>query len=98
MDAVLLAAGLGTRLRPHTLDDAQAAVAGARPADPRLDARGAAETGGSGRRGNALSRRASGASICVGNRIFKEWATVPQGDPRGTGDALRKCRDADSLG
>src|SRR5205823_4979102 len=23
---------------------------------------------------------------------FREWATVPQGDPQGTGDALRKCR------
>jgi len=23
---------------------------------------------------------------------FREWAVVPQGDPKGTGDALRKCR------
>jgi bifunctional UDP-N-acetylglucosamine pyrophosphorylase/glucosamine-1-phosphate N-acetyltransferase len=25
-------------------------------------------------------------------RYFKEWMTVPQGEPRGTGDALRRCR------
>jgi bifunctional UDP-N-acetylglucosamine pyrophosphorylase/glucosamine-1-phosphate N-acetyltransferase len=28
-----------------------------------------------------------------GQAYFKEWVTVPQGEPRGTGDALRKCRE-----
>ena len=37
MDAVILAAGLGTRLRPRTADHPRAATGGARPADPRLD-------------------------------------------------------------
>jgi NDP-sugar pyrophosphorylase family protein len=26
--------------------------------------------------------------------FFTKWTAVPQGEPRGTGDALRRCRDA----
>src|SRR5581483_79746 len=28
-----------------------------------------------------------------GQTFFRDWATVPQGEPRGTGDALRRCRE-----
>src|SRR5205807_224811 len=27
-------------------------------------------------------------------RFFSQWTAVPQGEPRGTGDALRRCRDS----
>src|SRR5262249_17722336 len=29
-----------------------------------------------------------------GQKHFAEWVTVPQHEPRGTGDALRRCRGA----
>jgi hypothetical protein len=51
MDAVILAAGLGTRLRPHT-DDSQASASGSGPAPARLDfGRPAAFGGPRARRG-----------------------------------------------
>src|SRR5216684_2491715 len=56
MDAVLLAAGLGTRLRPHTLTTPKPLLA-------------------------------------VQGRPILDWTLGPQGTPRGTGDALRKCRE-----
>ena len=91
MDAVLLCAGLGTRLRPHTLTTPKPLL----PVQSRpiLD-----WTLG------ALPKEVDRVIVVVhylaeqiesylgGQRRFAQWATVPQGDPRGTGDALRKCQ------
>jgi len=92
MDAVLLAAGLGTRLRPHTLTTPKPLlpVQGRPILDWTL---------------GALPKRVDRVVVVThylaeqvdqylrGQSFFKEWVTVPQGDPRGTGDALRKCKD-----
>jgi NDP-sugar pyrophosphorylase family protein len=92
MDAVLLAAGLGTRLRPHTLATPKPLlpVQGRPILDWTL---------------GALPRAVDRVVVVVHylaeqvehylrtQTHFKEWAIVPQVDPRGTGDALRKCRE-----
>jgi len=92
MDAILLAAGLGTRLRPHTLHTPKPllAVRGRPILDWTL---------------GALPRSVDRVVVVVhylAEQIeqylhrqtrFAEWAIVPQGEPRGTGDALRRCRD-----
>ena len=92
MDAVLLAAGLGTRLRPHTLTTPKPLlpVQGRPILDWTL---------------GALPKSVDRVVVVVHylaeqveqylrtQTYFKEWAIVPQGDPRGTGDALRKCRE-----
>jgi NDP-sugar pyrophosphorylase family protein len=91
MDAILLAAGLGTRLRPHTLHTPKPllAVRGRPILDWTL---------------GALPKNVDRVIVVIhylaeqmeqylsGQRHFKEWVTVPQGEPRGTGDALRRCR------
>lgn len=91
MDAVLLAAGLGTRLRPHTLTTPKPLlpVQGRPILDWTL---------------GALPRVVDRVVVVVhylaeqveeylrGQRHVAEWVMVPQGDPRGTGDALRKCK------
>jgi bifunctional UDP-N-acetylglucosamine pyrophosphorylase/glucosamine-1-phosphate N-acetyltransferase len=92
MDAVLLAAGLGTRLRPHTLTTPKPLllVQGRPILDWTL---------------GALPRSVDRVVVVVhylADQVeaylqqqthFKEWAIVPQGTPQGTGDALRKCRE-----
>ena len=92
MDAILLAAGLGTRLRPHTLHTPKPllAVRGRPILDWTL---------------GALPETVDRVIVVVhylGEQIeaylrmqkyFREWAVVPQGEPRGTGDALRRCRE-----
>src|SRR5437870_4008926 len=92
MDAVLLAAGLGTRLRPHTLTTPKPllSVQGRPILDWTL---------------GALPRSVDRVVVVVhylaeqvesylrGQTWFKDWAIVPQGKPQGTGDALRKCRE-----
>jgi NDP-sugar pyrophosphorylase family protein len=92
MDAVLLAAGLGTRLRPHTLTTPKPLLpVQGRPildwtlgALPKTVDRVVVVTHFLAEQVDAYMR---------GQTYFKEWVTVPQGDPRGTGDALRKCRE-----
>lgn len=92
MDAILLAAGLGTRLRPHTLTTPKPLLPvqgrpildwtlGALP--PSVD-RVVVVT-------HYLAEQVE--NYLRGQTFFKEWVTVPQGTPQGTGDALRKCRD-----
>ncbi len=92
MDAILLAAGLGTRLRPHTLTTPK----------PLLPVRGRPILDWTL---GALPRGVDRVVVVVHylaeqveaylreQRHFKEWAVVPQGEPRGTGDALRRCRE-----
>jgi|SRR5262245_14930717 len=93
MDAILLAAGLGTRLRPHTEKTPKPLlpvqgrpildwIVGALPA--RVD-RIIVVTHYLGEQVAEYLRR---------QKRFADWTVVPQGDPRGTGDALRRCQDA----
>jgi bifunctional UDP-N-acetylglucosamine pyrophosphorylase/glucosamine-1-phosphate N-acetyltransferase len=91
MDAIILAAGLGTRLRPHTLTTPK----------PLLPVRGRPILDWSL---SALPRVVDRVLVVVhylaeqvvaylqGQRHFAAWQTVPQHQPRGTGDALRLCR------
>lgn len=92
MDAILLAAGLGTRLRPHTLTTPK-------PLLPVLGRPILDWTFG------ALPTPVDRVIVVVHylaekvedflrqQSFFTDWVTVPQGEPRGTGDALRRCRD-----
>jgi bifunctional UDP-N-acetylglucosamine pyrophosphorylase/glucosamine-1-phosphate N-acetyltransferase len=91
MDAILLAAGLGTRLRPHTEKTPKPLLAvQGRPildwtlgALPRSVDRVIVVTHYLAEQIDAYLRMQT---------HFKNWVTVPQGDPQGTGDAFRKCQ------
>ncbi len=91
MDAVLLAAGLGTRLRPHTettpkpLLDVQGR--------PILDWTLGALPASVDRLVVVVHYLAEQVEAYLQRQThFKNWVIVPQGTPRGTGDALRKCQ------
>ena len=91
MDAVILAAGLGTRLRPHTLATPKPLlpIQGRPILDWTL---------------GALPRDVERVVVVVNylaeqiedylskQKHFANWAAVRQLQPRGTGDALRCCR------
>ena len=91
MDAVILAAGLGTRLRPHTLTTPKPLlpvrnrpildwILGALP--PRVE-----------RVIVVVHYLAEQVVDYLGSQAwFTEFVTVFQDKPRGTGDALRQCR------
>jgi bifunctional UDP-N-acetylglucosamine pyrophosphorylase/glucosamine-1-phosphate N-acetyltransferase len=92
MDAIILAAGLGTRLRPHTLTTPK----------PLLPVQGRPILDWSL---GALPPEVDHVLVVVhylaeqieaylrGQTRFRDWAAVPQGEPRGTGHAFRCCRD-----
>jgi bifunctional UDP-N-acetylglucosamine pyrophosphorylase/glucosamine-1-phosphate N-acetyltransferase len=92
MDAIILAAGLGTRLRPHTLQTPKPLLAvqgrpildwtlGALP--PEVD-RVLVVT-------HYLSEQVE--DYLRGQKHFSQWRTVRQENPRGTGDAVLSCRE-----
>jgi bifunctional UDP-N-acetylglucosamine pyrophosphorylase/glucosamine-1-phosphate N-acetyltransferase len=92
MEAVILAAGLGTRLRPHTLTTPK----------PLLPVRGRPLLDWTLGALPAAVERVVVVVHYLAEQVeaylrtqkhFAQWQTVPQGEPRGTGDALRRCRD-----
>ncbi len=92
MDAVILAAGLGTRLRPHTLHTPK----------PMLPVRGRPILDWTlGALPPAVDRVVVVVHYLAGQiedylrrqTHVAEWAVVRQERPRGTGDALLSCRD-----
>src|SRR5947207_14038388 len=93
MDAIILAAGLGTRLRPHTLTTPK----------PLLPIRGRPILDWILAALPPAVERVVVVTHYLAEQIedylrrqthFANWATVYQATPRGTGDAFRSCRDA----
>jgi NDP-sugar pyrophosphorylase family protein len=92
MDAVLLAAGLGTRLRPHTLTTPKPLLQV--QGRPILDWTLGALPTSVDRVVVVVHFLAEQVDAYLRSQTrFKEWVIVPQGTPQGTGDALRKCRN-----
>jgi bifunctional UDP-N-acetylglucosamine pyrophosphorylase/glucosamine-1-phosphate N-acetyltransferase len=92
MDAIILAAGKGTRLRPHTNDTPKPLlpvqgrpildwIIGALPPVDRLVVVV-----------NYLAGQIEG--YLDQQSHVRNWTTVRQAEPRGTGDALMACKDA----
>lgn len=91
MDAIILAAGLGTRLRPYTLDTPK----------PLLPIRGRPILDWILAALPPAVERVVVVTHYLAEQIeqylrsqkrVKNWATVHQTHPRGTGDAFRSCR------
>jgi NDP-sugar pyrophosphorylase family protein len=92
MDAIILAAGKGTRLRPHTNSIPKPLLAvqgrpivdwiiGALPPIDRLIVVV-----------NYLAEQIEG--YLARQEHVRDWTTVRQAEPRGTGDALMSCKEA----
>jgi len=93
MDAIILAAGLGTRLRPHTLTTPKPLL----PirGRPILDWTLAALPKTVNRVVVVTHYLAEQIEAYLGRqKHFMEWTTVHQQTPRGTGDAFMSCRAA----
>ncbi|MBY0525296.1 MAG: nucleotidyltransferase family protein [Gemmataceae bacterium] len=91
MDAIILAAGLGTRLRPHTLTTPKPLlpIRGRPILDWTLGALPVAVD----RVLVVIHYLPEQVQEYMGKqRHFSEWQTVFQEHPRGTGDAVRACR------
>jgi len=91
MDAVILAAGLGTRLRPYTLQTPKPLL----PVNnrPILDWTLGALPLAVDRVLVVTHHLADQIEAYLKRQPhFKEWGVVHQEQPRGTGDALRACR------
>src|SRR4051812_26381283 len=91
MDAIILAAGLGTRLRPHTLTTPKPLlpVRGR----PILDWTLAALPPAVDRVVVVTHHLAEQVEAYLRGQLHeKNWVTVHQATPRGTGDAFRSCR------
>src|SRR4051794_9793305 len=92
MDAIILAAGLGTRLRPYTIQTPK----------PLLDVQGRPILDWTLGALPAAVDRVLVVTHYLGDQIESylrnqthrpQWEVVPQHLPRGTGDALRCCRE-----
>jgi len=92
MDAIILAAGLGTRLRPHTLTTPKPLLpVQGRPildwalgALPPVVTRVLVVV-------NYLAEQIE--AYLASQKHLARWEAVRQQEPRGTGDALRSCRE-----
>jgi bifunctional UDP-N-acetylglucosamine pyrophosphorylase/glucosamine-1-phosphate N-acetyltransferase len=92
MEAVILAAGLGTRLRPYTLETPKPLLEV--KGRPILDWALAALPRPVGRVVVVVHYLAERVEAYLRQqRHFQHWLTVKQEQPRGTGDALRACRE-----
>src|SRR5438270_4776277 len=92
MDAIILAAGLGTRLRPHTLTTPKPLlpVRGR----PLLDWTLGALPASVDRVLVVVNYLAEQIETYLGQqKHVGAWQVVRQQEPRGTGDALRSCRE-----
>src|SRR5439155_20652833 len=91
MDAIILAAGLGTRLRPHTLHTPKPLL----PVQgrPILDWTLGALPPSVDRVVVVVHYLAEQVAAYLKKQPhFAQWVTVPQEQPRGKGDALRRSR------
>jgi bifunctional UDP-N-acetylglucosamine pyrophosphorylase/glucosamine-1-phosphate N-acetyltransferase len=91
MEAVLLAAGRGVRLRPHTLNTPKPLL----PVQgrPILDWTLAALPPQVTRVVVVVNYLAEQIEAYLATQQHvPDWATVPQAEPRGTGDAFRSCQ------
>jgi bifunctional UDP-N-acetylglucosamine pyrophosphorylase/glucosamine-1-phosphate N-acetyltransferase len=92
MDAVILAAGLGTRLRPHTLHTPKPLLTV--QGRPILDWTLGALPASVARVVVVVHYLAEQVECCLQRQNhFAAWQTVFQDQPRGTGDALLRCRE-----
>jgi NDP-sugar pyrophosphorylase family protein len=92
MDAIILAAGLGTRLRPHTLSTPKPLL----PVQgrPILDWALGALPRAVNRVLVVVNYLAEQIEAYLGaQKHFSHWEVVRQEVPRGTGDALRSCQE-----
>jgi bifunctional UDP-N-acetylglucosamine pyrophosphorylase/glucosamine-1-phosphate N-acetyltransferase len=92
MDAIILAAGLGTRLRPYTLVTPKPLLP--LQGRPILDWTLGALPASVDRVILVVHYLAEQVEAYLRSQTwFTQWRTVKQEQPRGTGDAVRSCRD-----